>query len=147
MTLECDNIAPLTHCDDGRVATEACRIDALEIDGRPIAMGVTIKSGRNAALWKIAYDESLSPYSLGVQFILEYARHQLADDSVDATDSCAIPDHPMIDQLWRERIAIADFFVASDASSATAFGAAVEREALRRGVRAIAKREIGRAHV
>ena len=90
--------------------------------------------------WKIAYDESLSPYSPGVQFILEYARHQLADDSVDATDSCAIPDHPMIDQLWRERIAIADFFVASDASSATAFGAAVEREALRRGVRAIAKR-------
>jgi hypothetical protein len=120
---------------DGR-----CQIDALEVDGHPIAMGVTIRSGRFAALWKIAYDENLAARSPGVQFILEYTRRQLADGGVDLTDSCAMPDHPMIDHIWRDRVAITDMFVPVAAASAVAFNAASGREAFRRVARAFAKR-------
>ena len=100
-----------------------CRIDSLELDGQPIAMGVTIISGRTAALWKIAYDETQAAASPGVQFVLEYTRRQVEDDAIDVTDSCAIPDHPMIDRIWPERLAIADLFIATQASDAAAFKA------------------------
>jgi hypothetical protein len=35
----------------------------------------------------------------------------LADETVAFTDSCAAPDHPMIDHLWRERFAMADVMI------------------------------------
>lgn len=126
-----------------------CRIDALELDGRPVAMGITIISGRSAALWKIAYDEAYAAQSPGVQFILEYTRRQIEDASVDATDSCAIPDHPMINHIWADRLAIVDLFVAVAPQSVVAFRVAADRESRRRGLRAFAKRAVtaARRHV
>ena len=109
-----------------------CRIDSLEIDGRPIAMGITIISGKSAALWKIAYDETYAAYSPGVQFTLEFTRRQLADTAIAYTDSCAIPDHPMIDKIWPERMPVVDLFISIAPDRAKAFHTAGEREALRR---------------
>jgi hypothetical protein len=36
-----------------------CRIDALTVDGRPVAMGIVLRSRDRAFFWKIAYDEDL----------------------------------------------------------------------------------------
>ena len=117
-----------------------CHIDALELDRRPIAMGITLKSGLKAALWKIAYDESHAACSPGVQFILDYTQRQITDKSITVTDSCAIPDHPMIDHIWPHRLAMADLFICVDADRFAAFATASNREQLRRSARAFIKR-------
>ena len=71
---------------------------------------MTLQSGGGAWAWKIAYDESLARFSPGVQATMEFTEALVADDTV-AVDSCATPDHPMIDHLWRERLAMADLMI------------------------------------
>ena len=83
----------------------------LLMGSRPIACIVTLQSGRGAWCWKIAYDESLARFSPGVQAMMELTEALLADDTVTFADSCATPDHPMIDHLWRERLAMADLMI------------------------------------
>jgi Acetyltransferase (GNAT) domain len=78
---------------------------------RPIASIVTLRSGGGVWAWKIAYDESLARFSPGVQAMMELTDALVADDAVACADSCATPDHPMIDHLWRERLAMADLMI------------------------------------
>jgi len=85
-----------------------CRIDSLRLDGRPIAMGIVLKSGDQAAFWKTCFDERFAWLSPGAQLTLELTQSQLADPAVSLTDSCAVPDHPMINHIWRQRIDMAD---------------------------------------
>ncbi len=117
-----------------------CRIDALELNGQAVAMGIILTSGRCAHFWKTAFDEALAPLSPGVQFATDLAEAQLADAEIDLTDSCAIPDHPMIDKVWLDRLAIIDVAIAlrPGASRRLALGLALERA--RRRARGWAKR-------
>lgn len=52
---------------------------------------------------KIAYDEQYAAYSPGVLMELENLRLTLDEGLFDWMDSCAIPNHPMINHLWAER--------------------------------------------
>ncbi len=88
-----------------------CRIDSLELDGRPIAMGILLRSRDHAYYWKTAFDEAFAALSPGRQFTLALTSGQVLDPDVILTDSCALPDHPMIDRLWPERIEVADVLV------------------------------------
>lgn len=88
-----------------------CRIDSLEVDGRPVAMGIVITVRGRAHFWKTAFDEGYAPLSPGVQLALEITDTQLADAGVTMTDSCAAPDHPMIDRLWPDRLALVDCLI------------------------------------
>jgi len=54
--------------------------------------------------------------------------------------SCAIERHPMIDHVWRERLALPDRLIASDPGATLAFRAARRFEAWRYRGRAVAKR-------
>ena len=83
----------------------------LLLRSRPIASIVTLQSGGGAWAWKIAYDESLARFSPGAQATMEFTEALVADDTVACADSCATPDHPMIDHLWRERLAMADLMI------------------------------------
>jgi CelD/BcsL family acetyltransferase involved in cellulose biosynthesis len=92
-----------------RMAREhKCRIDALTVDERPIAMSITLKSRDRAFVWKVAYDEAFAAQSPGVQLALEVTRLQQSDAACRMTDSCAVADHPMIDRLWPDRLPIVD---------------------------------------
>ena len=82
-----------------------CRIERLALNGAPIAMTVILSCGRTDYLWKIAYAEDLARFSPGVQLILELSERQKRDGRI-LTDSCAVPHHPMIDRLWRDRLAM-----------------------------------------
>lgn len=84
----------------------AVAIDRLSLDDRPIAMLIGFRAGDLAVSWKIAHDEAFARYSPGVQLMLEASDAWLADPMVARIDSLAAPDHPMIDGLWPERIAI-----------------------------------------
>jgi len=107
------------------------------LGSQPIASIVTLQSGEGVWSWKIGYDESLARFSPGVQAMMELTDTLLADDTVAFADSCATPDHPMIDHLWRERLAMADLMIALRPGAG--FSAARRLETARRRVTAWAR--------
>lgn len=80
----------------------AVTMTALRLDGRAIAMLVTLLSGRAGFSFKTAFDESYARYSPGVLLQRE-SLSLLHDLGLDWIDSCAAQDHPMIDSLWTGR--------------------------------------------
>lgn len=108
----------------------------LMLNARPVAAGVVLVSGREAWFWKIAYDETLKKYSPGVLITLDLSAALLADPAIDAVDSCAIENHPMIDRLWSARRLLADRLIGF---SPTSFSVACRLERTRRQAITIAK--------
>ncbi len=86
--------------------------------------------------WKIAYNEGLARSSPGVQLICDLTESLLAAPGPARVDSCAAAGHPMIDHVWRERLALSDRLIALRPSWLP-FALACRIETLRR--RAIAK--------
>lgn len=76
------------------------------VNDRPIAMIVNFKGGGDCYSFKIAYDEEFARYSPGVMLEIEMMRALEKREGLSFVDSCAAPDHPMINSLWRERRAI-----------------------------------------
>ena len=75
---------------------------ALRLDGRAIAVLITLFSGQAGFSFKTAFDENYARYSPGVLLQRE-SLSILSQRGLDWIDSCAAQDHPMIDSLWRER--------------------------------------------
>lgn len=84
---------------------------ALRLDGRAIAMLLTLINGKAGFSFKTAFDESYARYSPGVLLQRE-SLNILAARDLDWIDSCAAQDHPMIDSLWRERRTIVSLSLA-----------------------------------
>lgn len=116
------------------------RIDRLFVDARAIAAIVMLKSGATVWGWKIAYDESFARFSPGVQVLVDVTERLLEDATVARADSCATPDHPMIDHIWRERLVLADRLIRIGPDKAATFALACALEASRRAAIAGAKR-------
>jgi CelD/BcsL family acetyltransferase involved in cellulose biosynthesis len=129
----------MQHAIVSLAATGQARIDILRIDGQPIAGTVTLISGDTAWCWKIAYDEDFARYSPGVQMIRELTQRLLSDEAIKRVDSCATADHPMIDHLWRERLALSDQLIAVRGGQTFKFAVACRLESLRRVAIAAAK--------
>jgi CelD/BcsL family acetyltransferase involved in cellulose biosynthesis len=116
-------------------------IARLAVDARAIGAMVMLRSGATDAAtvwaWKVAYDESYARFSPGVQVLLDVTQTLLDDPTVARADSCADADHPMIDHIWRERLALTDRLI----SVGPSFGFAVARrlEGLRRAAIGAAK--------
>jgi CelD/BcsL family acetyltransferase involved in cellulose biosynthesis len=106
------------------------QVARLYCQSQPIACALTLKSGPGAWGWKIAYDERFASGSPGVQIYLDLTEALLADPTIAFVDSCATPDHPMIDHLWRERLDIADWLIAP--TPGATFALACRLEAVRR---------------
>ena len=127
-----------------------CRIDTLNIDGTPVAIGVVLQSGDKAFYWKTTYDERLAALSPGVQLTLDLTQTQLASPSVALTDSCAIANHPMIDHIWKDRIAMADVLLPIGPAQGLFFKLGLWRqighEYLRSTVKPLLKRLLRRRH-
>ena len=119
-----------------------CRIDSLELDGRPLAMAIMLQGQRRAYCWKIAFDEAFSLYSPGVQLMIELTRRQLADPDILVTDSCAVAGDPMIERLWADRQDVVDIAVAALPGAPGAALATLGRERLRRQAREWVKRTV-----
>jgi hypothetical protein len=96
----------------GLAAEAKVSINRILVDGRAIAATITLRSGRGAWFWKIAYDETFAHFSPGVMLTAALTNELLEDAAIESTDSCATANHPMIDRLWRERLALCDRLVA-----------------------------------
>ncbi|MGE0502476.1 MAG: GNAT family N-acetyltransferase [Rhizobiaceae bacterium] len=80
-----------------------CRVHSLVLDGRPIASIVVFVESGIAYTWKTAYDESFAAFSPGTLLMLDLSAAHLEDPNIEATDSCAVPDHPVMSRIWTER--------------------------------------------
>ncbi len=120
---------------DALAASGKYFIVSLVLAGKPIAIGLVLRSGDRAFWWKVAYDEAYATHSPGVHLALELTSVLLQDHGIALTDSCARADHPMVDHLWPERMAIGDLYVAFGAKDAAKFAALAGRETLYRSLR------------
>jgi hypothetical protein len=82
---------------------DMCRVHSLVLDGRLIACLIVLIEAGIAYTWKTAYDESYAGFSPGALLMIEVTRQHLDDPNITATDSCAVPDHPVMSRLWSER--------------------------------------------
>jgi CelD/BcsL family acetyltransferase involved in cellulose biosynthesis len=115
------------------------RMWKLTLDGKAIAVMHGIVEGDQAWLGKIAYDEAFARFSPGVMLILHATEQLMKDEGLARVDSCAIPGHPMIENIWRDRIAMADVVIAPRTVNALQFKLTVQLERLRRSSRAMAR--------
>ncbi|HEY4201239.1 MAG TPA: GNAT family N-acetyltransferase [Devosiaceae bacterium] len=83
----------------------------MTLDGRPIASGLIIRQQNTALFFKIAYDEAYARFSPGVQLTVELTRRLVEDPAITYADSTALPGHPMIDHVWRERRRVGDVLI------------------------------------
>lgn len=87
----------------GLAEQDLCRIHTLELDGRIVACVIVFIENGTAYTWKTAYDEALAAYSPGMLLMIEVTKSHLEDPNIALTDSCAVPDHKVMNRLWRER--------------------------------------------
>ncbi|WP_379547544.1 GNAT family N-acetyltransferase [Qipengyuania sp. DSG2-2] len=85
-------------------AAQAGRLErlSLNLDGAPIAMLANFLTAPGSFSFKTAYDERYARFSPGVLLQRENL-DILAREDIAWCDSCAAPDHPMIERIWREK--------------------------------------------
>jgi hypothetical protein len=91
--------------------TGNCEIVTLRAGEVPVAAGVVLRHQGRAFFFKLGVDERFAKLSPGVQLTLDLTRHLCADPAIASADSTAAPDHPMINPIWRGRLAIGDVLI------------------------------------
>ena len=119
---------------------DSIEIDTLSVGGEALAIGIVLRSGDEAFFWKTAYNEDFAQYSPGVLLTLRMTARLLNDPAVRFVNSYAIPNHPMIDRIWPDRIGMMDLMIAIRGRSESRYVATATVEGTRRKVRALAKR-------
>jgi hypothetical protein len=90
---------------------DLCRIHTLVLNNHALASLVVFMESGVAYTWKTAYDENYAAFSPGTLLMIEVTKTHLEDPNISATDSCAVPDHPVMSRLWSERRAIGTLVV------------------------------------
>jgi len=72
-------------------------------DGAPVAISIALRGGDRSFGFKTAFDRAHAKSSPGVRVFHETTRRMLADPGCALYDSCAMPDHPLVDRLWPDR--------------------------------------------
>jgi CelD/BcsL family acetyltransferase involved in cellulose biosynthesis len=127
----------ITAAVAGLAAEGKVAINRIFIDGRAIAVTITLRSADTAWFWKIVYDEKFAQHSPGVVLTFAVTEDLVEDTTLIRTDSCATANHPMIDHIWRERLALSDRLIA--VRPLTSFSAVRRLEMLRNAALAAAK--------
>jgi len=115
-----------------------CEVISLRAGEAPVAAGIVLRHGDRAFFFKLGVDERFAKFSPGVQLTLELTRHLCADPTIRFADSTAAPDHPMINPIWRGRLAIGDVLIPlrrHDPAAALIRAALMLRQAIRDPVR------------
>jgi hypothetical protein len=128
-----------------------CEIVTLRAGAIPVAAAIVLRHLDRAFYFKLGVDERFAKFSPGVQLTLDLTRHLCADPSIAMADSTADADHPMINPIWRGRLAIGDVLiplrpgdpVVSLVHAALTLRRSV-REPLRRAVQLLRKRQNNR---
>jgi Acetyltransferase (GNAT) domain len=98
----------IRHATKALAETGQCEIVTLRAGETAVAAGIVLRHQNRAFFFKLGIDEHFARYSPGVQLTLELTHHLCADPQIASADSTASPDHPMINPVWRGRLAIGD---------------------------------------
>ncbi|MDO6964825.1 GNAT family N-acetyltransferase [Rhizobium alvei] len=82
---------------------DAARIHTIDLEGQAIASMIVLMMNGEAYTWKTAYNEDYAKYSPGKLLTAHLTEWHLDDANIVRTDSCAVPDHPIMSRLWSER--------------------------------------------
>jgi hypothetical protein len=88
-----------------------CEIVTLRAGAAPVAAAIMLRHLDRAFYFKLGIDERFAKFSPGVQLTLDVTRQLCADPAIAMVDSMAAPDHPMINPIWRGRLAIGDVLI------------------------------------
>jgi CelD/BcsL family acetyltransferase involved in cellulose biosynthesis len=88
-----------------------CEIVTLRAGRNPVAAAILLRHLYRAFYFKLGVDERFAKFSPGVQLTLDVTRHFCADPAIAIVDSMAAADHPMINPIWRGRLAIGDVLI------------------------------------
>ena len=91
--------------------TGQCEIVTLRAGDTPVASAIVLRHQDRAFYFKLGIDERFAKFSPGVQLTLDLTRHLCADPAIALADSTAAADHPMINPIWRGRLAIGDVLI------------------------------------
>jgi len=83
---------------------EAVLATVLSRDGEPVAIGFTLRAGTGLFGFKTAFDRGQGRASPGLRIFFETTRRMLEGRGAALYDSCAMPDHPLVDRLWPDRV-------------------------------------------
>jgi CelD/BcsL family acetyltransferase involved in cellulose biosynthesis len=129
-------------------ASSQCEVVTLFAGDTPVAAAIVLRHQDRAFYFKLGVDERFAKLSPGVQLTLDLTRHLCADPDIALVDSTANADHPMINPIWRGRLAIGDVLIPlrpGDPVVPLVHGAlklrTLVREPLRRAVHFIRKRQ------
>lgn len=129
-------------------ATAQCEIVTLRAGETPVAAAIVLRHQDRAFYFKLGVDERFSKFSPGVQLTLDLTRHLCADPTIALVDSTANADHPMINPIWRGRLAIGDVLfplrrgdVVATLAQAALTLRKLAREPARRAIRFIRERQ------
>jgi hypothetical protein len=78
----------------------------LFLDGKPLALKCNLRSAATAYAFKIAFAEDYARFSPGLHLELFNVEHLHSRPELEWMDSCADPDHFMIDRLWLDHRAV-----------------------------------------
>jgi CelD/BcsL family acetyltransferase involved in cellulose biosynthesis len=101
----------IRHATSALAETGSCEIVTLRAGDTPVASAIVLRHLDRAFYFKLGVDERFAKFSPGVQLTLELTRHLCADPAIRMVDSTANPGHPMIDPIWRGRLAIGDVLI------------------------------------
>lgn len=119
-----------------------CEIVTLRAGDTPVASGVLLRHLDRAFYFKLGVDERFAKLSPGVQLTLDVTRHLCADPTIACADSTANAGHPMIDPIWRGRLAIGDVLIPlhkHDPLVSLIHGALTLRHSIREPLRRLAR--------
>lgn len=119
----------------GAAARGQAFVCSLELDGKPIAMTVNLRSGEGLWGFKTAYCDSLSRYSPGVLAVCETMLAALSDPSIARMDTCMDHEGGVSGKLWRDRRETVDLMIAAGRGSNWLPGLARAALTALRGVR------------
>ena len=111
----------------GLGAADRVRIVRLRRDGCTLAAGILLRSGAEAFVLKISYDEAEAAAAPGVQLVHRLTEAALPDGTIERIDSCAAPDYRLAEMFWTGRLAIAHRLVEASPDPLFPLAVALER--------------------
>jgi hypothetical protein len=125
---------------------DLCRVHSLTLDGRVIACLIVFVENGCAYTWKTAYDEEYAAFSPGALLAIEATATHLDDPNIEATDSCAVADHPVMSRLWSERRDVGTLLIGLTSGADRAVRQATAQLHLYQNTRDLARRLRRRLH-
>jgi CelD/BcsL family acetyltransferase involved in cellulose biosynthesis len=112
----------------------------INFNGQAIASLFALVDDGEVTLGKIAHDDAFAKSSPGVLIILDATASLMGQQGLDFADSNAMPGHPMIDRIWRDRIDCIDVLLAGPSTPSPLFNLLVRYTGTRFAAKAKAKR-------